>query len=381
MQRVYLDNAATTPLNSKVIEKMLFSLQNNYGNPSSTHSYGRESKGALEDSRRKIAQLVGAKPSEIIFTSCGTESNNMILKNAICDLGVQRILVTKTEHPSVKKTVECLSSQVEVVYIPIDTYGAMNLKDLESALQSSDKKTLISAMHANNEVGILNNIEAIGQLAHQYHALFHTDMVQTVGHIPVSYKDMNIDFSAASAHKFHGPKGVGFLFMKQSNKLSPYISGGSQERGYRSGTENLSSIVGMAEALEIAVQGIEEDTKQVTELRQYMADQLLKNVPGLQIITNLNNSLYTVLSVLFPTEMSNDMLPFQLDLKGIACSSGSACSSGADKGSHVIEALGIDPTRKVIRFSFSKYNTKEEIDFAIRQIKELYQEMTSQKAN
>ena len=381
MQRVYLDNAATTPLNPVVVEKMLFSLQNHYGNPSSTHSFGRESKGALEEARRKIAHLVGAKPSEIVFTSCGTESNNMVLKNAITDLGVERILVSKIEHPSVKKTVELLGEKIEVVFIPIDSDGAMVLDALEDTLKSSNKKTLISAMHANNEVGTLNHIAQIGDLAMQYHALFHTDMVQTVGHIPVSYKDTHIDFSSASAHKFHGPKGVGFLYMKQSNKLSPFISGGSQERGFRSGTENLTSIVGMAEALEIAVNGIEEDTRHVVSLRQYMASELTKNILGLDIITNLDNSLYTVLSVLFPKEMSNDMLQFQLDLKGIACSSGSACSSGADKGSHVIEALGIDPTRKVIRFSFSKYNTKEEIDFAIDRIKELYHEMISSSQN
>lgn len=374
-KHVYLDSAATTLVSKEVIEAMTKSLSEVYGNPSSTHHFGRIAKGQLEESRRHVANVIGAKPNQICFTSCGTESNNMVLRKSVEQLGVERILTTPIEHPSVYQTLKELAQKIEVVYLPICPKGSVLVDQLEQIITSSSKKALISVMHANNELGTLNDIESICNIAHKNGALVHSDMVQTVGHLPIDVTALGIDFIVASAHKFHGPKGIGFLYSKQTNAVGAFISGGSQERGMRSGTEGLASIVGLSVAIQNATSHIQEDLKHVDTLRHFMAEKLLEKIPNIDIITPLDKSLYTVLSVGFPSSMSHDMLPFQLDMKGVACSSGSACSSGANKGSHVLEAINYPKDRKVIRFSFSKYNTKDEIEYAVNQIEGLYMEM------
>jgi cysteine desulfurase len=374
MRKVYLDNAATTPVSDEVIESMVKNLKQTYGNPSSSHHFGREAKGQLEEARRKIATAIHAKPSQICFTSCGTESNNSVLKNAFQSLQIERILVSPIEHPSIHATIKEVAQDIEIVYLPIDKFGSILTDSLEKLLSEGNKKTLVSVMHANNEVGALNNIETICKISKKYNAFVHSDMVQTMGHLPLNMEALGIDFVAASAHKFHGPKGVGFLYIKNPNCLKPFISGGSQERGMRSGTENMASIIGMSVALEHAVKNIADDEAYVNNLRKSMAEKLGNTILDIEIITNLENSLYTVLTIGFPEIMSNDMLTFQLDMKGIACSSGSACSSGANKGSHVLEALNYPKERKAIRFSFSKFNKMDEIEYAVEKIVELYNE-------
>lgn len=377
MNRVYFDNAATTPVNNLVIEKMTECLRNVYGNPSSSHSFGRDAKSLLEESRRKIAQLVGAKPSEIFFTSCGTESNNSILRSALMDEGIERIIATPIEHPSIHATLKSFSDQIKIEYVKLDEYGSVICSDLENLLSNSQEKTLVSIMHANNEVGALNDIVSIGNLCEKYKALFHSDMVQTMGHLPINFQEIKVDFVAASAHKFHGPKGVGFMYIRQPHKINAFITGGSQERGMRSGTENLASIIGMATALEIACQKVDKDILYLNSLRKTLADKLKSLFPTIGFMTNMENSLCTVLSVIFPKEMSNDMLLFQLDMKGVACSGGSACSSGANKESHVLSHLNAPKDRKVVRFSFSKYNNLDEINFCVEKIKELASESSN----
>lgn len=377
MNTVYFDNAATTPVNSEVIDVMTDCLKTIYGNPSSSHSYGRDAKAILEESRRKIANILGAKPSEIFFTSCGTESNNSILRNALQNDDIKRIISTPIEHPSIYSTLNSISNEIKIEYVKLDKYGVVNLEDLENLLSSDSSKALVSIMHANNEVGGLNDIKSIGDLCDKYQALFHSDMVQTMGHLPINLKEIKIDFLAASAHKFHGPKGVGFMFVRQPHKLNAFITGGSQERGMRSGTENMASIVGMAHALEIACSKIEEDIVHLNKLRHAMAEKLKMVFPNIGFMTNLDNSLCTILSVIFPKEFSNDMLLFQLDMKGVACSGGSACSSGANKVSHVLSHLNAPSDRKVVRFSFSKYNNLDEINFCVDKIKELASETSS----
>ena len=374
--RVYLDNAATTPIAKEVLEVMIPILSNEFGNPSSTHFYGRQSKASIETSRRKIAKLLNCEPAEIIFTSGGTEADNMARCASVHQLEVTRIITTKIEHHAVGHTVEALqkSDNIKVDYVKIDEKGNVDLKDLESLLDSNEK-TLVSLMHANNEIGTLLPIERVNQLCKKYNALFHSDTVQTMGHYNFNLKELDIDFITGAAHKFHGPKGVGFLYINKRNKANPLIHGGAQERGLRGGTENVYGIVGLAKALELAYADIKTHQKHVQELKSFMIKELSKTFNDLSFHGEIapEKSLYTVLNVCFPNNQKSGMLLFTLDLKGIACSGGSACSSGANKGSHVLEGIKADPTRPNVRFSFSRYTSMEEIRYAIDVIKETFE--------
>ncbi len=366
--KVYLDNAATTPMAIEVIEEMTTVMKNHYGNPSSTHSFGRESKGVIEVARRKVANLIHAHPKEIIFTSGGTEADNMAISCAVNDLGVTRIISATTEHHAV---VHCLEGDraFKVDYVRLSEKGTVDYNHLEELLKE-DQKTLVSLMHANNEIGTLLDIKKVAALCQQYGAYFHSDTVQTMGHYKIDVSTFKADFLTCSAHKFHGPKGIGFLYANKSLKVSPIIHGGSQERGMRGGTENLSGIVGLAKALELANDEVDEHQQHVQGLKSYMMEKLAGAIPGVSFHgeTEPEKSLYTVLNVCFPPFENRSMLLFLLDLEGIACSGGSACTSGASTGSHVLRGINADVDRPNARFSFSRYTTKEEVDYAIEKI-------------
>lgn len=373
--RVYLDNAATTPLAPEVAEAMIPLLQNEFGNPSSTHYFGRQAKAVIETSRRSIAKMLNCSPSELIFTSGGTEADNMALTTAILTLGVKRIISTSIEHHAVGHTIEALAKEknIEAVWLSVDSKGHVNLEELEGYLKDQ-KPTLVSLMHANNEIGTLLPLEKVSQLCRQYGAFFHSDTVQTMGHYPFDLKALDIDFITCAAHKFHGPKGIGFLYVNKNVRAEALIHGGAQERGLRGGTENLYGIVGLAKALELANTDIQEHQDHVQGLKNYMMEQLKSNFSEVYFHgeTDPAQSLYTVLNVCLPATEKASMLLFTLDLKGVACSGGSACSSGSTKGSHVLEGIGADGSRPNARFSFSRYTTKAEIDFALEQLKEIY---------
>ena len=375
MQRVYFDNAATTPISDAVIEAMVPVLKQHYGNPSSIHAEGRSVRTLLESARRVVAQQIGASTADVFFTSGGTESNNMAIKCAVRDLGVQRILSSPMEHHCGLHTIESLEKYqgVEVVLLPVDALGRINLNELEQALQAGQgKKTLVSLMHANNEIGTMIDLEAVSALCSQYNALFHTDTVQTIGHFPINVNQTKINFLSGAAHKFHGPKGVGFIYINPDSPIKPLIDGGAQERNMRGGTENVYGIVGLAKALELASNELEARSNHILDLRDYMRAQLQTQFPDIQFNGDLDGlCLYTVLSVSFPPGPKNELLLLSLDIAGISASGGSACSSGAEKGSHVLEAIGADPARKSIRFSFSHYNTREEVDFVVKQLEQI----------
>lgn len=374
MKKIYLDNAATTPMAPEVLEAMLPFFKNDFGNPSSTHSFGRTTKNAIEITRKKIADLFHTDPSEIVFTSGGTEADNMALRCAVSDLGVKRIITSCIEHHAVGHTANHLkeSCNIKVDLVKIDEKGHVDLAHLEELL-SQDTPTLVSLMHANNEIGNLLDLKLVGQLCKKHHAFFHSDTVQTMGHYEFNLKEINIDFVTCAAHKFHGPKGVGFLYIKKNTKINQLITGGSQERNQRGGTENLYGIIGLGKALELAYEDVLGHQNHVQELKSYMIDKLQEIDPSISFNGDINpkNSLYTVLNVCFPITPQSSMMLFSLDISGIAASGGSACSSGASKGSHVLAALPNAKDCQSVRFSFSRYTTKEEIDFALEKIKAL----------
>lgn len=375
--KVYLDNAATTPIAPEVVDAMIPVLQNDFGNPSSTHAFGRSAKAILETSRRSIAKALNCQPSEIIFTSGGTEADNMAINSAVNQMGVTRIITTPLEHHAVGHTVEALvkNGKVELEFASIDDCGRVDLIELEKQLATSDQKTLVSLMHANNEIGTLLPLKKVSDLCVKYNAVFHSDTVQTMGHYAFDMQELNIDFITCAAHKFHGPKGIGFLYCNKKTKTESFIHGGSQERGLRGGTENLYGIVGLAKAVELAFDDLESHQKHVQGLKSYMISELKRTIEGVQFHGDITpeNSLYTVLNVCLPKTDKSSMLLFTLDLKGIAVSGGSACTSGATKGSHVLEGIRADMSRPNVRFSFSRYTTKTEIDFAITVLAESYQ--------
>jgi len=370
--RVYLDNAATTPISPEVIDTMTAMMREQFGNPSSIHADGRKVRAALERARKTVANCIGASIGEVFFTSGGTESNNMALKCAVRDLDVKRIITSPTEHHCVLHTVERLEKTdgIQLEMVNVKHCGTINYEHLEKLLQSSSEKTLVSLMHANNEIGVLSDMQRISALCEQYGALYHSDSVQTVGHFPMDVNKTKISFLSGAAHKFHGPKGVGFIYINGDNIVQPFIDGGAQERNMRGGTENVYGIVGLAKALEMATAEMDERITQISGIREYLAEQLKANFEDLHFNTDLSKpSLYTVLSVAFPPSSKSELLLLSLDIAGISASGGSACSSGAEKGSHVINAINGDASRKTIRFSFSHYNTKEEIDFVIEKLK------------
>lgn len=377
MKSVYLDNAATTPMAPEVIEVMISALQENFGNPSSTHAFGRKSKALLENARRTVARLLNCEPSEIIFTSGGTEADNMAINSSVHLFGVTRVITTPLEHHAVGHTIEALghTDNVEMVYVKTDGCGVVDLKHLEELLADNSKKTLVSLMHANNEIGTLLPLKRVSELCHKYDAMFHSDTVQTMGHYAFDLKDLDIDFITCAAHKFHGPKGSGFLYCNKKVKVENLIHGGSQERGLRGGTENLAGIVGLAKAMELAYEDVAGHQAHVQGLKTYMIEQLqevLEDV-GFHGAIDPSQSLYTVLNVKLPVTPKSGMLLFTLDLKGVAASGGSACTSGANKGSHVLTGINADLSRPNVRFSFSRYTTKNEIDFAVTKIAEIYE--------
>ncbi len=373
--RVYLDNAATTPISPEVLEAMTPYFTDHFGNPSAQHSFGRETRSAIEQSRKKVAACLNAKSSEIIFTSGGTESNNLALVCAVRDLKVERIITNPIEHYCVLHTVDWLKENynIEVEFVNILEDGCADLDSLEALLGNSDRKTLVSIMHGNNEIGVLCPLKEVGELCKEHDALFHSDTVQTIGHFELDTENMNIHFLTGSGHKFHGPKGVGFLYARKGLSVKPIIHGGGQERSKRAGTENLYGIVGLARALELAYKNLDVDRNYILELKRYFFDLLCSSFDvKVNGPTDFDNGLYTVLNVSFPADSRGPLLIFNLDMEGICVSGGSACTSGASNGSHVINAIKGKSDRISIRFSFSKYNTKEELDYAMVKIQKVF---------
>ena len=374
MQRIYLDNAATTSLDPVVLEAMMPYLTEKFGNPSSIYSYGREGRLAIETARKSVAKILKAHPAEIFFTSGGTESSNTAISAAVRDLGCKHIITSPIEHHATLHTVEHLhhTGEAALSYVKVLANGHIDMEDLENILLATKEKCLVTLMHANNEIGNLLDIHAVGNLCKKYNAVFHSDTVQTVGHYPFDLRNTPVHFITGAAHKFNGPKGIGILYINENVSIKPYIYGGSQERNMRAGTENLYGIVGFAKALELATTHYEKDSAVVLELKKYMADQLTKNVADISFNGDaFGSSLYAVLNVSFPKTEKSEMILFNLDINHICASGGSACTSGADQGSHVIRAINNDPNRIAVRFSFSKSNTKEEIDRVVEKLKEL----------
>ena len=374
---VYFDNAATTKVRNEVVDEISNVLKNCFGNPSSTHSFGRSAKSYIETSRKSVAKILNCEPGEIIFNSGGTESDNSILKCAVKDLGVKHIISSKIEHHAVTHTLDELESDgIQIHYVRIKENGQVDVKSLEKLLKSLDEPKLVTLMYVNNEIGNILDIESVSQLCQKYNSFFHSDAVQAVGHYRIDLKSLKIDFLTSAGHKFHGPKGVGFTYINKSTKIKSFICGGPQERGLRAGTESVHNIVGMTKALEIADRNMNNETDYVKSIKKYMIDSLVNLFPNIHFngeSGDLNKSTYTVLSVTFP--ITNDkaaMLDFHLDLKGIACSKGSACQSGSSEGSHVLSEIQTDSLKRLpsVRFSFSHDNKKEEVDYLIETLKE-----------
>ncbi|SFW51965.1 cysteine desulfurase [Chitinophaga sancti] len=374
LKRIYFDNAATTPLDQDVLDVMLPFMTEKFGNPSSIYSYGRESRLAVENARKSVAKILNAHPGEIFFTSGGTESSNTAISAAIHNLGCRHIISSEIEHHATLHSVEHLHvrDNIKLSNVKLLSNGHVDMNHLRELLSTSKERCLVTLMHANNEIGNLLDLHAVGNLCKEFDAIFHSDTVQTVGHYPFDLRNTPVHFINGSGHKFHGPKGVGILYINENVKISPYIHGGSQERNMRAGTENLYGIVGFAKALELVTAHQAEHEHYINGLRMYMAEKLKAEIPGVSFNGDLyGRSLYTVLNVGFPKTEKSEMLLFNLDINGICASGGSACTSGADAGSHVIRAISSNPNMIAVRFSFSKYNTKEEVDLVVAKLKEI----------
>jgi cysteine desulfurase len=372
MKRIYFDNAATTPVASAVIDVMREALEDHWGNPSSIYAEGRTSRAAIERARKSVASAIGASIGEVFFTSGGTESNNMALKCAVRDLGVKRIISSPLEHHCILHSLDHLKDHhgIAIEMVGLHNNGRIDIDSLKALLSSSDQKTLVSLMHSNNEVGLMIDLDEISAICEEHGAYFHSDTVQTVGYFPIDVSKSKLAFISGSAHKFHGPKGVGFVYINGDNMIKPYIDGGSQERNMRGGTENIYGILGLAKALESSIEGMEEKRAKIESVRNHMIEQLKANFPDIHFNSNFDGpNHYKVLNVTFPQSNKSDMILFNLDIAGVSVSGGSACSSGADQGSHVINSLPNTIEGKAIRFSFSHHNTKEEVDFVIEQLK------------
>ena len=372
---VYFDNAATTPMDKTVLEKMLPYLENGFGNPSSIHKKGREIKSVIEKCRSKIASLLSCEPGEIFFTSGGTEADNMFILNTAIEKKLDTIITSKLEHHAVLHCCEYLerSYKKNIKFVDSDDKGVIDLDHLESLMKSSPN-SLVTIMHGNNEIGNLNDIKKISRICEQYETIFHSDTVQTVGHYNLNLNDLNIHGIVGSAHKFHGPKGVGFLYLNNKHKISPFIHGGAQERNMRGRTENVYGIVGLAEALELSITNMADHAKKVSNLKKYMIEKLTHAVDGIKFngqSSDLNNSLYTVLNVSIPNMNDQQMFLFNLDINNIAASAGSACTSGSEVGSHVLAQIKKNKGHASVRFSFSKMNNKEEVDYTVDKVCEI----------
>lgn len=372
--RVYLDNAATTPLDPEVMKEMCKVMETTYGNPSSIHAHGREARTLVEKARKTIANLLSTSPSEIFFTSSGTEADNMAIRCGIADHSIKHAITSRIEHHAVVHTFEALekAGHIKLSFVNLDEKGNIDHDHLETLLKENDR-SFVSIMHANNEIATLSDMERIGDLCEAYNAIYHCDTVQTMGHYKHDLSKLKAHFVVCSAHKLHGPKGVGFLYISHRIKIKPLIYGGAQERNMRGGTENIYGIVGLAKALEMAYNEMDHHHQHMQGLKTYMIDQLVESIPGIEFNgeTDPEKSLYTVLNVSFPEMEMADMLLFNLDIAGISASGGSACSSGSDIGSHVLTAIGTSPLRPSVRFSFSKNTTKEEIDYTVAKLREL----------
>lgn len=374
MSKIYLDNAATTKLDEEVLNAMLPFMKEEFGNPSSIHSFGRKTRTAIESARKTVAKYLNVTPAEIFFTSGGTEADNMAIVEAIETYGIKHAISSKIEHHAVEHTLATLEKEgkVKVSWVNVDKNGNVDLNHLEELLKNNER-SLVSLMHANNEIGTLLPIKKVGELCEKYNALFHSDTVQTMGHYKMDLQNLYVHFVTCAAHKFHGPKGVGFLYINHTVKIKPFINGGAQERNMRGGTENVYGIIGLAKAFELANDHMEEHQSHIKGLKTYMKEQLERNIEGMEFNGETGEGgLYTVLNCRFPHHPDAEMLLFNLDIAGIAASGGSACSSGSNQGSHVLRGIGIDMTRPSVRFSFSKYNTKEEIDIVVKKLKEMF---------
>ena len=378
MKKVYFDNAATTQVREEVVQYMSEILKEEYGNPSSTHSFGRSSKSVLENCRKQVAAHFKVSAGEIFFTSGGTEADNLILNSCVRDLKVTRIITSKIEHHAILHTIEALQKKynLQIDFVNLDGKGMIDYSHLETLVRDNQHKTLVSLMHINNEIGNKLNLQKVADLCKENKALFHSDTVQSVGHFNLDFSKTPINFAAVSAHKFHGPKGVGFAFIRKNSGIKPLIVGGEQERGMRAGTEAVYAIAGLTKALAVSYRDLEKEVKYITSIKDYFKERLFQEIPNVKLngaCDDNENSTYTLLNVLLPVSSEKaTMLLFQLDLKGIACSKGSACQSGASTGSHVLaEILSEEDMQKPsVRFSFSTFNTKEEVDYVIEVLKE-----------
>jgi cysteine desulfurase len=372
--KIYFDNAATTPMHPEVLDAMIPVLNSQFGNPSSIHSFGRETRALIENARKTVAKLLNAAPSEIFFTSGGTEADNMAIRRTIHDKGIRHAISAATEHHAVSHTLEELEQEGTITLhnLNVDAQGHVDLNQLETLLQQYPG-ALVSLMHANNETGTVIDINKVGALCKQYGAFFHSDTVQTMAHFQYDLANTHVDMLTGAAHKFHGPKGVGFLYLSSRLQISPFITGGAQERNMRGGTENVYGIVGLAKAMEIAYRDLEEDMTHVSTIKNRMIGLLEQEIPGVRFNGDISEgNLYTVLNVSFPPCEMAETLLFSLDINGIAASGGSACSSGSNVGSHVLRAMNADPSRPSVRFSFSKFNTLEEVDYCVAKLKEIF---------
>ena len=378
MKKIYFDNAATTQIDSNVLKSMNFVMSNNYGNPSSTHSFGRESRSIIENARKSISSEFNVSANEIFFTSGGTESDNTVLISAVRDLDVKRIITTRIEHHAVLNVVEFLNKKynVEVKYLELDKNANINFNQLEKYLVKNNTKTLVTLMHINNEVGVITDIDRVGKLCKKYNAFFHSDTVQSIGKYKLDLSKCNVDSIVGSAHKFHGPKGIGFLYVNKNLNLKSMLIGGGQERGLRAGTESVHNILGMEKAFLNTYQNFKNDNNHISDLKKYFIKNVKKQIKDIKFNANcddLENTSNSIINLCLPISKERSLLlDFNLDLKGIACSKGSACQSGSNKGSHVLtEILSDDDLSKPsLRFSFSKYNTKKEVDFVISSLKD-----------
>ncbi len=373
MQRIYFDNAATTPLDEQVLTVMTAAMRHQFGNPSSIYAEGRQARAAIEQARKTVAEQFSASIGEIFFTSGGTEANNMALKCAVRDLGVERIISSPIEHHCILHTLESLRKYqgARIEWVKLLPTGAVDLSHLRALLAQEQGKTLVSLMHGNNEIGTLLDLDAAANLCSEYGAYFHSDTVQTVGYFPINVAETPVSFLSGSAHKFHGPKGVGFIYINSDNLIQPFLDGGAQERNMRAGTENVYGILGLAKAIDLAYTEREEREQQIRTVRDHLWAELKTHFPDVQLNGDLENGHYKVLSVSFPASPKADLLLFNLDIAGISVSGGSACSSGADAGSHVIGHFYPDSPRKTIRFSFSHHNTRAEADQLIAKLRSI----------
>jgi len=372
---VYFDNAATTPIEKKVLDKMIPYMENGFGNPSSIHKRGREIKSAIEKSRSRVAEILSCEPGEIFFTSGGTEADNMFIANTVVEKNIDTIITSKIEHHAVLHCCEYLnkSKNVNIKFVNINSRGELDLEHLEDTI-SKNSKSLVTLMHGNNEIGNINDLKTISKICEKYDTIFHSDTVQTVGHYHIDLNEINMQGIVGSAHKFHGPKGVGFLYLNNKHKISPFIHGGAQERNMRGGTENVYGIIGLSEALTLSYNNIDDHKSKIQKLKKHMIDSLKKKIRGVKfngMSSSVDKSLYTVLNVSIPNIEDQQMFLFNLDINNIAASAGSACSSGSDSGSHVLQEIETNSGHVNVRFSFSKFNTLEEVDYVVDKVVEI----------